>query len=84
MWKDYNVTINKEEFEIKRKLNDDEAIYEIRKKLKIDNILEIQKYNADYRDKIIKEINEINGITKEQLSRIVGISKRTIYRAIAK
>lgn len=90
LWQNYNLTSTKEEFneeeefEIKRKLNDDEAIYEIRQKLKIDNILEIQKYNAEYRDKIIKEINEINGITKEQLSRIIGLSKRTIYRAIAK
>lgn len=72
------------EFEIKRRFNDDEAIQEIKKRLQIDNLIEIQKYNAKNRDEIIRKINLIEGITIEQLARILGISKRTIYRALGK
>lgn len=86
LWQAYNLTtINNEdyEFEIKRKLTDDEAIKEIKIRLQIDNILEIEKYNLDYRNKIIKEISSIEGITKNQMARIIGVSKRTIYRIIS-
>lgn len=88
IWKDYHEEIiNSEyndeiEFEIKQNLTDDEAIYQIKQKLQIDNVLEIQKYSANYRNKIIREIAFIPGMKKEQLARIIGVSKRTIYRAI--
>lgn len=90
LWKSYHSVNNensyeeKNEFEIKRKLTDDEAIKKIKRKLKIENILEIQKYRIEDRDKIIKKICLIQGIRREQLARIIGISKRTIYRVIAK
>ena len=87
IWKDYHQSISddkdEEEFEIRNKLTDDEAILEIKQKLKIDNIMEIQKYNTEYKRKIIREIASIKGITKEQLARIIGVNRRTIHRAIS-
>lgn len=88
IWKGFhNTTINDEdnqkyEFEVKMRLNDEEAIEQIKRKLQIDNIMEIQKYSAEYRDKIIKEIASIRGISRNQIARIIGVSKRTVYRAI--
>lgn len=72
----------KKEFEINLRLTDDEAIEQIKRKLKIDNVLEIQKYSIEYRNKIIREIALIFGITKVQIARIIGISKRTVHRAM--
>ena len=69
-------------FEIGKKLSDNEAIEKIKTKLKIDNILEIQKYNAKYKKQIISKIACIEGIRRKQLARIIGISERTIYRII--
>lgn len=89
IWKEYHqIGVQKEylennEFEIKRRLTDDEAIDAIKQKLQIDNIFEIQKYNTKYKEKIIKEIALIEGITRQQLARIIGVSRRTLQRIIS-
>lgn len=87
LWKNYNLIMTNEiendsKFEIGKKLSDNEAIEKIKTKLKIDNILEIQKYNVKYRKQIISKIACIEGIRRKQLARIIGISERTIYRII--
>ncbi len=89
LWKNYNMSnieeqYDEKEFENITRLNDEEAIVEIRRKLHIDNLLSIQRYKPEYRDKIIKEASKIDGIYREQLARILGINKRMIYRAISK
>ena len=89
LWQTYHSKATDEqysekEFESETKLNDDEAIIAIQKKLQIENILEIQKYKPEYRDKMIQEASSITGIYREQLARILGINKRMVYRAISK
>lgn len=90
IWKAYFHTINnneyveEKEFEIEQKLTDDEAILEIKRKLQINNIMQIQNYSAEYKKKIIREIVSIGGISKKQLARIIGVNRRTIHRAISK
>lgn len=69
-------------FEIRKTLSDEEAIETVRRILNIDNIMIIQNLKGSMRDKYIKEIFEIKGISKRQIARITGISARTIQRAI--
>lgn len=70
------------EFEMRDNLTDEEAIQKIKKNLKIENIMLIQNFNKEIRDNCINEIFKIKGISKKQISRITGISSRTIQRAI--
>lgn len=72
---------NEIEFEIRERLTDKEVIKWIKDRTKIQNITEIQKYNKDIRDKMIRDILEINKISSSQLSRIIGISPKIIQRA---
>lgn len=70
------------EFEMRDNLTDEEAIEIIKKNLKIENMMLIQNFNKKLRDNYINEIFKIKGISKKQISRITGISSRTIQRAI--
>lgn len=71
-----------EEFEIRKNLTDEEAIEKIKEVLKIENIISIQNFNKILKNRYINEIFEIGGISKKQISRITGISSRTVQRAI--
>ena len=70
------------EFEIINKLNDDEAKERIQKLLNLNNVREIREYNNELRNKKIKELKVIKGISKTQLSRILGINRKIIERAM--
>ena len=72
-----------EEFEIRKKLTDEEAVDRIKKLLNIENVLSILNANTKIRDKYIKEIANVDGISYKQIARIFGISKRTIQRAVS-
>ncbi|MCI9087471.1 MAG: transposase [Clostridia bacterium] len=75
----------KDNFEMEETILDDEsAIQKIKEMLKIDNLVDIQKFNNKKRDEIISEIAKIEGIKKNQIARILGVSERLIYRAIEK
>lgn len=69
------------EYEIKNKLTDEEVIYFIKEELGIDNIQEIQKYNIEYRNQIIRKIRKIKGVTRPQIARILGITIKMVERA---
>ena len=69
------------EYDIRYMLTDEEVIYFIQERFKIYNIQEIQKYSKNYRDSIIKEISKMQGVTKVQISRVLGINIRIIYEA---
>lgn len=69
------------EYEMKSKLTDEEVIYFIKEELRIDNIQEIQKYDKEYRNDIIRKIKKFKGISHQQMGRILGISIRIIQRA---
>lgn len=72
------------EYEMKNRLTDEEVIYFIRQELGIFNIQEIQKYNIDDRDDIIRRITKIKGITQPQIARILGVTVRIIQKAYSK
>ena len=72
------------EYEMRNKLTDEEVIYFIKEELGIYNIQEVQKYNISNRDKIIQEIRKIQGVTQQQIARILGINIRIVQRAYAK
>ena len=67
-------------YELISKMTDEEAINIIKETLEEKNLLKIQNYNKKEKYKIIKQILKIEAITKEQISRIVGISTRTIRK----
>ncbi len=69
------------EYEIKNRLTDKEVIYFIKEELGIDNIQEIQKYNMEERNKIIRKVKKFKGISHQQIARILGINIRIIQRA---
>lgn len=62
-------------------LKDEELIYFIKEQLNIQNIQEIQKYNANSRNEIILKIKEIKGVTQKQIARVLGINIRIVQRA---
>ncbi len=67
------------EFE-NEKMSDDVAIENIRRILEIDNLQKIQLLNKNVQEEYILKIIEIKGITVEQISRILGIDRKRIYR----
>lgn len=69
------------EYEMRNKLTDEEIIYFIKEKMKIDNIQEIQNYKKEYRDEIIRKIKEIQGASQKQIARVLGINLKIIQRA---
>jgi putative transposase len=74
-----------EDFEMdKTCINDETAIQKIRELLGIENLSLIQNLKPEKRDEIIVQIVEIKEIERKQLSRILGVNERAIYRAIKK
>lgn len=75
----------KDNFELEEiSLNDELAIQKIKETFKIDNLVDIQNFNTKKRDEIISKIAKIEGIKKNQIARILGVSERLIYRAVEK
>lgn len=72
------------EYEMRNKLTDEEVIYFINNEIGIENIQEIQKYNINYRNEIIRRISEIKGITQSQIARILGVTVRIVQKAYYK
>ena len=72
------------EYEMKNKLTDEEVIYFIKEQLGIDNIQEIQNYNTKYRDEVIQIIGKIQGVTQNQIARILGLTVKIVQKAYAK
>ncbi len=76
-------TINEEvEYEIIDKLTDEQVKEKIQKKLNIKDVREIRTYNKKIRDERIYELKNIKGTSKTQLSRILGINRKVIERAM--
>ena len=67
-------------YEMITRLEDQEAIKIIKELLKESNLMKVQNYERDKKKKAIKEIIKIEGITKVQIARILGISRSTIER----
>lgn len=71
------------EFELE-KLSDEDAVEHIKRFLNIENVENLQFLNKDLITDYIRKINSIKGITVEQISKILNMNKRTIYRIIKK
>ncbi len=70
------------EFEMITKLTDEELVQRIKKILEIENIREIKKLNHLLRNEKIKKLKKIEGTTKIQISRVLGISRKIVERAM--
>ena len=68
------------DFEMISRIEDNEAIKIIKEVLNEDNLIKVQNYDRDKKKKAIKEIIKIEGITKVQIARILGLSRSTIER----
>lgn len=67
-------------YEMIYKLQDEEAIKIIKEIVNEQNLIKIQNYEIEKKKETIKKIVKIEGITKVQVARILGISKSTIDR----
>lgn len=70
------------EYEMLEKLTDDKLKEKIEKLLKIDDVREIRTYNTEIRNEKLKQLKAIKGVTKVQLSRVLGINKKMLERAM--
>lgn len=85
-FKEFNLTyvenyFDKLEYEFINKFSDKEASEIIKKELDILDLGEISNYNVEIRNKYIKAIKRLNGISKSQISRILNINRKIIERA---
>lgn len=72
------------EFEMIDKLTDEEVKQIIEKMLKIENVLEIKKYDSNKRDEDILKLKSIKGTNKTQISRVTGINRKVLERVMNK
>ena len=69
---------------MKNNMTDEELSLKIKTFLGIKDINEIYKYNTKIRDKMINKIGEIKGTSCSQISRVLGLKRGIIERAIKK
>lgn len=67
-------------YELLTHITDDEAIEIIKNVIMEQNLLRIQQYDKEQKEKAIMKILKIEGITKVQIARIIGISTKTISK----
>ena len=75
VWQDYD-----KDYELNVRITDQEAGQEMLKKKKKDNIMDFQRYTQEEQKYWIKKIGKIEGITKAQIARILGISRKSVER----
>lgn len=68
------------DYELANSYTDEEAIEIIKKLLKEDNLMLIQKYNRNIQREKIEKVLNVKGISAAQVARILGLNKRTIQR----
>ena len=77
--------INEEyEYELESKLTDIDVKNKIEKILDIKNISEIFKYSIEVRNEKIRELNILKGVSKVQISRVLGMNKRLVQKIMEK
>lgn len=65
-------------YELLTHITDEEVIEIIKNVIMEQNLLRIQQYDKEQKEKAIMKILKIEGITKVQIARIIGISTKTI------
>lgn len=68
------------EYQENKKMNDTEAREIIRDIIKVKNISEIQRFEKEKRNKIIKKIKDVEGISIRQIARITGLSYNIVLK----
>lgn len=83
LFKAYTCDLNKENcLEVKNSVKiTDQEVLEIMRSLGIPNSSSLQQMNKKERDKLLKRLKEIEGVTIRQVARITGISKSVVQRA---
>lgn len=69
------------EYEFKARLSDAELIKIIQDKFGMTVIEDINKYNNEYRNELLKKIKIINGTSLAQIGRVLGINRKIVERA---
>ena len=77
--KNQDITKN---YELINKINDDEAIEIMKEIAQEENLMKIQNYEINKKREVIEKFIKIEGITKVQIARILGIGRTTIHRLI--
>lgn len=72
------------EYELCEKMTDEEIAKHICELLEIQNVHEILKYNIEIRNEKLSKLKCFKNITVSQLSRVIGINRKMIERAIKK
>ena len=82
---DNEENINDEyEYEIITKFTDEEAKIKIMEVLKLENLEEINNFSVKLRNEKIRKLEDIKGISKAQVARVLGTCNRTIERITKK
>lgn len=68
------------EYQENKRMSDTEAREIIREIIKVKNISEIQRFEKEKRNKVIKRIKEVEGISIRQIARITGLSYNIVLK----
>ena len=69
-----------QEFEMEKKLTDEEAKEMIQEILQIENLQEIQCYNKTAREKILDSLREKGNLSCAQIARVTGLNEKMMER----
>lgn len=67
-------------YEMSNKLSDEELVDVIKDVIQEENIYKILQYKKDIRDKVLKRITNVKGVTYSQLARVLGINRKIVSR----
>ena len=73
---------NYAEYEIINRLTDERAKQIVETVLRIDNVTKLKNYNSSIIKRELNKLKEVKGTTISQLSRITGINRKIIERAM--
>ena len=68
------------DYEMVNRIEDKEAIQIMKELSNEENLMKIQNYGIKEKYSLIKQFTKIEGITKVQIARILGINKKTVER----
>ena len=69
------------QYELGEKLNDEQVHQYILEHLKLQNIQELLSCNLEKRNQYLSELQELQGVSKSQIARVLGISTSIVLRA---
>ena len=70
------------EYEMTGRISDEQAKKYIEEILKIKNIQEIIRYDKVVRNEHLRKLKNVQGISKAQIARVIGISEKIVERAM--